>query len=95
MILVGGALANPIPGDELIVLGGVLITAGAVWAGYELYKQFAQRGKNDHRLEPQELEKLRAKEKAGNLSPQERQKLKAHEKGTGERHSRHSKDKKK
>jgi len=55
---------------------------------------FAQHGKNDGRLEQEELEILETKEKNGNLTKEEKQKLKKHEKNIGNRKSRQNKDKK-
>jgi len=58
------------------------------------YKDDAQHGRNNVGLEPEELESLQAKQKAGTLTPSERNKLKANEKNEGQRRSRQSKDKK-
>jgi RHS repeat-associated protein len=58
-------------------------------------KNFAQHGKNNGKLESEELEHLKAKKEAGTLTKLEQQKLKKHEKNTDQRPSRQSKDKKK
>ncbi|GHV36616.1 hypothetical protein FACS1894178_8030 [Bacteroidia bacterium] len=49
---------------------------------------------NRGRLESEELERIQAKPK-GTRTSEEKMKLQKHEKATGQKHSRHSKDKKK
>ena len=59
------------------------------------FDSMGQRGNNNGKLEPQELEKLTNKRANGDITKSEFQKLKKHEKNTGQKHSRQSKDKKK
>jgi len=54
----------------------------------------AQHGKNNGKLDQEQLDILRQKAKDGTISNLEKQKLKRHDKNTGDRPSRQSKDKK-
>ena len=104
------AICGVLAADDITVIGvaddiaiPVVFAVGCFVAGaVKLYEsltnssksEMSQHGTNNNRLGSQEVAKLRAKQEAGTLTSSEAQKLKAHEKATGERHSRHSKDKK-
>ena len=85
-------------GGGTVAVGGVALT---VWGGTTFvtalenlkvsYHQFAQRGTNNGKLEPEELDKLRQQREDGTISKKDAQKLKRHEKNLGTRGSRKQK----
>ncbi|MDN5205237.1 fibronectin type III domain-containing protein [Fulvivirgaceae bacterium BMA10] len=91
--------------EELIVVGVLppsLISGSgnvSIEALTQYLLQFAQKGKNNHRLDPEQVERLEEILNDPNATKKEKnaakRKLKAHEKANDERHSRQSKDKKK
>lgn len=88
--------ADPVSQDATIIediLGNAiagLVYVGEVVNGLNILDSFAQRGNNDKRLEPEELDRILSKS-AGERTSEEKQKLKAHEKSVQQRGSRHSK----
>lgn len=90
--------ATPDPSDAFLpkwAVHGMLSTASLyLLSESTITLQFAQRGKNNGKLRPGELESLLQKEAAGELTKLQKQKLKKHRKNKGQRKSRQSKDKK-
>lgn len=96
-MLANGAISIVINGTLVFVPPGILLNSDGT-INIEALLQFAQHGKNDHKLDDEQVARLKDVLNDSNATKKEKntakQKLKRNEKATDERPSRQSKDKK-